>query len=573
MTCERSVNVHDPKAERRRHRSYPSNVGAATQLPSAPSVHAIQDPPGVLKEEIRGSRKSQISGSVLCATEMTPQSGIGAPLHQDEAVSELGSFRARLALAPDAPTALSPAPAVALESSEPVGSAIREASLNRRLLALGDVTAAGLALVVLLNVFGQRRVAALAVVGIVLLLFLFKVSGLYDRDELRLVHSTLDEVPTLVQLTGLFALVLAVLQRIVLAGSLSATRIAGLWIAAFGAILCARMLARLIAGRASPPERCLVIGEPPQATRIHDKLASSQARAEVVASLPLAGDDVTPADWAAMPRTMRRVVSELNVHRIIIAPTTTDTTHVVDLIRVAKSVGVRVSVLPRIFEVVGSAVELDDVDGITMLGIRRFGLARSSRLLKRAFDLAVGSIVLLLMGPLYLAITLAILVDSRGTILFRQVRVGREGKHFRILKFRSMVAGADERKDELRLCNEAGVGLFKISNDPRVTRVGRFLRATSLDELPQLINVLRGEMSLVGPRPLVVDEDAQVIGLDRSRLHLTPGMTGPWQVLGSRVPMQEMVAIDYLYVASWSLWLDLKLLLRTIRHVARRGNH
>jgi lipopolysaccharide/colanic/teichoic acid biosynthesis glycosyltransferase len=102
--------------------------------------------------------------------------------------------------------------------------------------------------------------------------------------------------------------------------------------------------------------------------------------------------------------------------------------------------------------------------------------------------------------------------------------------------------------------------------------MGSILRRTSLDEMPQLLNVLRGEMSLVGPRPLVTDEDAQVHGLDRSRLHLTPGMTGPWQVLGSRVPMQEMVGIDYLYVASWSLWTDLKLLLRTVRHVTRRGN-
>ena len=135
-----------------------------------------------------------------------------------------------------------------------------------------------------------------------------------------------------------------------------------------------------------------------------------------------------------------------------------------------------------------------------------------------------------------------------------------------------MVTDADAQKDELRELNEVGDGMFKISADPRVTRVGRFLRGTSLDELPQLFNVLRGEMSLVGPRPLVIDEDALVIGLDRSRLHLTPGMTGPWQVLGARVPMQEMVGIDYLYVSSWSLWLDVKLLLRTVRHVLRRGN-
>jgi exopolysaccharide biosynthesis polyprenyl glycosylphosphotransferase len=504
---------------------------------------------------------------------MTPQGGIGVPLQEEQAVNELGPFRARLALAPEALRA--PAPDRERphgDDDESIDSVVWRAAFNRRLLALGDMAAASVALVVLLNVFGQRRVAALALVGIGLLLFLFKVSGLYDRDDLRLVHSTLDEIPLLVQLTGLFALCLAILQSMLLAGSLSATRIAALWIASLATIVCGRMVTRATARCTSPLERCLVIGEAAQAARIRDKLSSSHARAEVVASLPLASDDITAAEWDGVPKIMRRVVSELDVHRIIVAPTTTDTRHVVDLIRVAKSIGVGVSVLPRMFEVVGSAVEFDDVDGMTMLGIRRFGLSRSSRALKRTFDLVLGSLALLMLSPLLLVIALAIVVDSRGPVFFRQVRVGRDGKHFRILKFRSMVAGADARKDELRSINEAGVGLFKITNDPRVTRVGRFLRATSLDELPQLLNVMRGEMSLVGPRPLVIDEDAQVVGLDRSRLHLTPGMTGPWQVLGTRVPMHEMVAIDYLYVASWSMWLDLKLLLRTVRHVARRAN-
>jgi lipopolysaccharide/colanic/teichoic acid biosynthesis glycosyltransferase len=141
-----------------------------------------------------------------------------------------------------------------------------------------------------------------------------------------------------------------------------------------------------------------------------------------------------------------------------------------------------------------------------------------------------------------------------------------------MLKFRTMVPGADEQKDELHHLNQAS-GLFKIHDDPRITRVGRLLRRASLDELPQLINVLRGEMSLVGPRPLVAEEDERIEGWHRRRLHLTPGMTGHWQVLGSsRIPLDEMVRIDYLYVTNWTLWLDIKILLRTIPYVlTQRG--
>ena len=133
-----------------------------------------------------------------------------------------------------------------------------------------------------------------------------------------------------------------------------------------------------------------------------------------------------------------------------------------------------------------------------------------------------------------------------------------------------MYDGADGHKESLLHRNEAD-GFFKIAEDPRVTPIGRWLRRTSLDELPQLLNVLRGEMSLVGPRPLVDEEDARIEGWFRRRLDVTPGMTGAWQVLGSsRIPLHDMVTIDYLYRTNWTLWLDLKILLRTVPHVLRR---
>ena len=259
-----------------------------------------------------------------------------------------------------------------------------------------------------------------------------------------------------------------------------------------------------------------------------------------------------------------------DAQRVILAPRNADSDTVLEAVRLAKSMNVKVSLCPRLFEVVGSSVAFDELDGLPVLGVPRFGLTRSSLALKRATDIAGASIGLVVVAPLFALIAALVRLDSHGSVFFRQDRVGRDGRPFSMLKFRTMVVGAEERKDELRERNESQ-GLFKITDDPRVTRVGRLLRATSLDELPQLLNVLRGDMSLVGPRPLVVDEDALVHGWHRSRLHLTPGMTGPWQLLGAaKVPLNEMVKIDYLYIANWSLWTDVKILLRTVAHMFRR---
>jgi lipopolysaccharide/colanic/teichoic acid biosynthesis glycosyltransferase len=168
-------------------------------------------------------------------------------------------------------------------------------------------------------------------------------------------------------------------------------------------------------------------------------------------------------------------------------------------------------------------------------------------------------------------IAVAIRLDSPGPIVFRQTRVGRHGNRFEMLKFRSMFDEADQLKEDLRHLNEGATGLFKISEDPRVTRVGRVLRRWQLDELPQLFNVFRGEMSLVGPRPLIPEEDGAIEGWYRRRLDVPPGITGHWQVLGSsqQIALAEMVKLDYLYVANWSLWSDVKLLLRTVPFIVR----
>jgi lipopolysaccharide/colanic/teichoic acid biosynthesis glycosyltransferase len=156
-------------------------------------------------------------------------------------------------------------------------------------------------------------------------------------------------------------------------------------------------------------------------------------------------------------------------------------------------------------------------------------------------------------------------------VLFRQLRIGRDGRAFSMLKFRTMVDGADEQKAALRHLNVAADGLFKIDGDPRVTQVGRWLRATSLDELPQLVHVLTGKMSLVGPRPLVPEEDARIMGSQRRRLRMRPGMTGIWQVNGaSAIPIREMVKLDAGYVDNWSLWVDAKVLAVTAAHVVMR---
>jgi exopolysaccharide biosynthesis polyprenyl glycosylphosphotransferase len=477
-----------------------------------------------------------------------------------------------LSLAPEPQIDLRPgAEPATLRERDPRREVARRDAIFRRSLGFADVVAAAFAVLLCVSVFGHDHLRPLALLALPLVVLAGKAQGIYDRDELLINKTTIDQAPQLFQLATLYALLFFLLQDGFIAGHLGTMQLLVLWGAMFILTLLARGAGRAFARLVTSAERCLFVGSERSCERLRGKLAGMGGRAVIVGHMSLgdARDDVAAAAAAA---TLHQLVADLRVHRVVIEPSEPLPQATLDFVREAKATGARVSLLPRILEVVGSSIEVDDLQGLTLLGVRRFGLSRSSAFLKRSFDAVGAGLGLAASAPLLALIAVAVRLDSRGPAIYRQTRVGRDGRPFTMWKFRTMVEGADALKPTLYALNEAE-GLFKIADDPRVTRVGRWLRRFSLDELPQLVNVLRGEMSLVGPRPLVSDDDARITGLDRRRLHLTPGMTGHWQILGSaRVPLPEMVKLDYLYVAGWSLWSDAKILLRTVPYVlARRG--
>jgi exopolysaccharide biosynthesis polyprenyl glycosylphosphotransferase len=462
------------------------------------------------------------------------------------------------------------------EGAPPAAAASRDA-IYRRLLATADVIAATFAFFITITVIGSDTLGIWAIVAIAMVVPVCKLAGLYDRDEHLLHKRTLDEAPGVFYVATLYTLLVFLAGDSIVDGNFGRDQATVLWVLLFVAMLVGRGLARAFAGSIVAEERCVILGNAEAADWLTKKLERCPGtKTKVVGRVPLSPGENGANGLALLGdfNSLEGLLVEHQIDRALIAPGTGDSDlRLLDVIRVVKRFGVRVSVLPRLFEAVGSAYEFDEVEGATLLGVRRHGLSRSSWLIKRSFDLVGSALILTLLAPLMAMISLAVKFDSRGQVFFRQRRVGREDRVFEIYKFRTMYDGAEAEREALAHRNEAGGGLFKIEDDPRITRVGGFLRSTSLDELPQLLNVLRGNMSLVGPRPLVLDEDSLIEGLHRHRLLVQPGVTGLWQIFGSaRIPLNEMVKIDYLYGANWSLWLDVKILLRTVPFViGRRG--
>jgi exopolysaccharide biosynthesis polyprenyl glycosylphosphotransferase len=452
----------------------------------------------------------------------------------------------------------------------------RRDSTVRRFLAVADCTAILLALAVSVVAIGAEDAGGQLLVGALMLplwVVLFKLYGLYDRDAKRVSHSTVDDIPWIFHGLLIGTVFLYALMRVFLPESLSLRQSAVFVVTGFVALLVGRASVRELMSNALPPARLLFVGGGPMAHLLLEKIGRNRSYGlEPVGYIGSPGDDRAALSYLGEPEQLEEICTTFRIdHVMFVAPEIEEET-LEDLVRRTRHLDVRIGILPHVVDALGPSVEIDHVQGVTVLGINPPALSSSSWFLKRTMDIAVASGVLVVTLPVMAVVAVLVKATSRGPILFSQERVGRGGRRFRIYKFRTMVADAEAREKQLKALSK-DPGWLLLDSDPRVTRVGRVLRHASLDELPQLWNVVAGDMSLVGPRPMPPDIDDQISGWRRKRLDLTPGITGLWQVLGrTSIPFEEMLKLDYLYVTNWSLWQDVRLLIQTLPAVlGRRG--
>jgi exopolysaccharide biosynthesis polyprenyl glycosylphosphotransferase len=410
-----------------------------------------------------------------------------------------------------------------------------------------------------------------------------KLYGLYDRDEERTDHTTVDDLVGVFHMVTVGTWLFYAGAHVLHLANPVLSKILTFWVLATLLVTLLRAMTRTLARRQiSYQQNTVIVGAGDVGQLVARKLQKHPEYGInligfVDAEPKERRDDLGTLTLLGPPVRLPGIVRLFDVERVIIAFSRESHEHTLDLIRSIKDLDVQIDIVPRLFELVGKGVEIHTVEGLPLVGMPPLHLSRSSQALKRASDVLVSMVSLVLLAPFLLAVGAWIKRESSGPVFFRQVRMGAGDKTFRIYKFRTMVEDAEQRKGELAHMNKHQVNggdarMFKIDDDPRVTRVGRFLRRYSIDELPQLINVLRGEMSLVGPRPLILDENNHVSDWAHKRLHLRPGMTGLWQVLGrSDIPFDEMIQLDYKYVTNWSLSNDFSLLLRTLPVVLRRA--
>jgi exopolysaccharide biosynthesis polyprenyl glycosylphosphotransferase len=433
-------------------------------------------------------------------------------------------------------------------------------ALLRRVLALADAVAAlTVSLWLGLGPSGNVEVAFWAAVFLPVWLLLAKLHGLYDRDHRALRHLTVDELPSLFTWAMSGTIAITLLLYLTPVAQLDIPTALQIWLVVASAALFLRTLARFVWRRLTPPARTLVIGDGPlyEATRrklelfrdIHVEVLPGPREPTIQALVASDG-------WGS------------GLDRIILACRSVDERLLAELIERCRRDDVKLSVVPPARGLFGTAVQLNHIADLPVVEYNTWDVSRSTLLLKRALDISVSLAALVALAPVFALIALAVRLESRGPVFFAQTRVGLHGRRFRMLKFRTMVENAESLLPDLVPLDRLEDPMFKLRRDPRVTHMGRLLRRTSLDELPQLINVLAGDMSLVGPRPEQVELVERYAPEHRFRLEVRPGMTGPMQVYGrGELTFEERLAVEREYIENLSLSRDLRMLALTLSAV------
>ncbi|HEY3550345.1 MAG TPA: exopolysaccharide biosynthesis polyprenyl glycosylphosphotransferase [Gaiellaceae bacterium] len=435
--------------------------------------------------------------------------------------------------------------------------------LLRRLLALADVLAIASAAVAE-GLWGSGSAAALLLVlSAPVWIVTAKLAGLYDRDHRTLRHLTVDELPWLVvwtlSSTALLTLLLAPFPAL---DPSSEDRLL-VWGSVLGLGFTFRAALRGLWRRITPPQRVFIVGEGPLAQAVVRKLELfPDIHAEVVGRLESCSALVEGLDELGMP-----------LDRIVIACSELSEGLLERLLPFCRIRQVKLTVIPPTRGMFGTATHLTHIAELPLLDYNTWDISRTTLGLKRCLDIVLAIVGLVVTLPLLVLVALATLVDSGRPVFFRQIRGGEAGRPFRVLKFRTMVQDAEALLPELVPFEQLDAPMFKLRADPRVTRVGRVLRRTSIDELPQLVNVLRGEMSIVGPRPEQLDLVERYAPEHRFRLQVKPGITGPMQVYGrGELTFEERLAVEREYVENLSLTRDIRIVLMTLPVVlGKRG--
>jgi exopolysaccharide biosynthesis polyprenyl glycosylphosphotransferase len=465
--------------------------------------------------------------------------------------------------------------------------------LMRRLLLLADVVGYTAAVIAVELIYGSKGAPdavplaeelALFAAGLPAFLVGAKLFGLYDRDEERADHSTSDDLLRVFLLVTVGVFLMTRLPALARGADPDLTKFTAFWALAILAVTTTRVIARTV-GRHTPAYR--------QNTIIVGAGHVGQLMARKVLHHPEYGLNLVgfvdahplhrPAHLDHLPvrgelEDLPRLVAESDVDRVIFAFSGNPHNELLPLIRALREAGVQVDLVPRLFEVIGPKVDIHSVEGVSVIGLPPLRPSRSARAIKRSIDLVGATLLLIASAPVFAIVALLIKLDSRGPAFFRQVRLGENMREFRVIKFRTMRAETSEEEHRRYIATitrletaPSDEGLFKLKQQDAVTRVGGWLRRTSLDELPQVLNVLRGDMSLVGPRPCLRYELEHFAPHHFERFLVPAGLTGLWQVSArARSTFVEALDLDVLYAQSHSLGLDLGLMLRTPLQLLRR---